>query len=163
MMTKCTTKGAYRIRTFFLHGCCGWRHFVLFYPLKFQTKQSFSPEYSANLYQTPWKIQGQKPRPLETPHHFFLDHPRKIHIFFNQHMLEILQAISSIPLKIPYSILITGTICFFSGIDQLKNWQLYLTSFQKKSLQNLKYNVKRACMYFSFNFGWYSIQLDIFC
>ena len=31
--------------------------------------------------------------------------------------------------------------------------------FDKKYLQNLKYNVKKVYMYFSFNFGWYSILL----
>ena len=35
---------------------------------------------------------------------------------------------------------------------------IYL-NFDKKYLQNLKYNVKKAYMYFSFNFGWYSILL----
>ena len=35
---------------------------------------------------------------------------------------------------------------------------IYL-NFDKKYLQNLKHNVKKAYMYFSFNFGWYSILL----
>ena len=35
---------------------------------------------------------------------------------------------------------------------------LYLEEYQY--LQNLKYNIKKG-VYFSFNFGWYSIQLDI--
>ena len=35
---------------------------------------------------------------------------------------------------------------------------IYL-NFDKKYLQNLKYNVKKAYMNFSFNFGWYSILL----
>ena len=34
-------------------------------------------------------------------------------------------------------------------------------NFYKKHLQNLKYTVKRV--YFSFNFGWYPIHLDIVC
>ena len=36
-----------------------------------------------------------------------------------------------------------------------------LTNFCKKYLQNLKYNAKRVYMYFSFDFGWYSIHVDI--
>ena len=30
----------------------------------------------------------------------------------------------------------------------------YLVNFYKKYLQNLKYNVKKVAMYFSFDFGW---------
>ena len=37
----------------------------------------------------------------------------------------------------------------------------YLVNFYKKYLQNLKYNVKKVAMYFSFDFGWYSIHLNI--
>ena len=40
--------------------------------LKFQTKQSSSPGNSTKLCQISWKFQGQKPRPLEIPHYFFL-------------------------------------------------------------------------------------------
>ena len=41
------------------------------YPWKFQRKQAFTPRNSAKLYDIPWKIQGQKSRPMEIPHDFF--------------------------------------------------------------------------------------------
>ena len=37
---------------------------------------------------------------------------------------------------------------------------IYLTIFYKTYLQNVKYNMKGACSYFSFDFGWYSIHFD---
>ena len=39
------------------------------------------------------------------------------------------------------------------------NWCLVSYKFYKKYLENLKYNVKKD-VYFSHNFGCYSIQLD---
>ena len=44
----------------------------LLYPWKFQTKQSSAHGYSTKLCQIPWKFQGQKQKPLEIPHYFFL-------------------------------------------------------------------------------------------
>ena len=38
------------------------------------------------------------------------------------------------------------------------NWCLVSYKFYKKYLHDLKYNVKKG-VYFSYNFGWYSIQL----
>ena len=35
------------------------------YHKKFQRKQAFIPGNSAKLCDTPWKFQGQKPRPME--------------------------------------------------------------------------------------------------
>ena len=40
-------------------------------------------------------------------------------------------------------------------------WWLHLTNFYKKYPQNLKYNVKKVAMHFSFDLGWYSIHFDI--
>ena len=34
------------------------------YHKKFQRKQAFTPRNSAKLCDTPWKFQGQKPRPM---------------------------------------------------------------------------------------------------
>ena len=44
--------------------------YFLLYPWKFQTKQSSTPGYSTKLCEIPWKLQGQKERPLEIPHYF---------------------------------------------------------------------------------------------
>ena len=44
----------------------------LLYPWKFQTIQSSTPGYSTKLSYISWKFQGQKQRPLEIPHLFFL-------------------------------------------------------------------------------------------
>ena len=38
------------------------------YPRKFQRKKVFTPGNSANLCDTPWRFQSQKPRPMEIPH-----------------------------------------------------------------------------------------------
>ena len=40
---------------------------------------------------------------------------------------------------------------------------LYLTSFYKMYVQNLKYNIKARGMYVSSDFGWYSTHFDIVC
>ena len=50
------------------------QNFSIFFtlPWKFQTKQSSTPGNSTRLCQIPWKFQGQKRRPLEIPHYFFL-------------------------------------------------------------------------------------------
>ena len=42
------------------------------YPWKFQAKWSFFPGNSTKLCYTHWNFQGQKPRPMEIPHDFFL-------------------------------------------------------------------------------------------
>ena len=49
-------------------GCFG---FVIF-PWKFQRKGSFTRGNSAKLCDTPWKFQGQKPRPMKIPHLFLI-------------------------------------------------------------------------------------------
>ena len=38
------------------------------YPKKFRRKKAFNPGNSANLCDTLWKFQSQKPRPMEIPH-----------------------------------------------------------------------------------------------
>ena len=38
------------------------------YPKKFRRKKAFNPGNSANLCDTLWKFQGQKPRPMKIPH-----------------------------------------------------------------------------------------------
>ena len=52
------------------------------YPWKFQTKWRFTPGNSTKSCYTHWNFQGQKPRPMEIPHYFFLDHAWKFHFFF---------------------------------------------------------------------------------
>ena len=52
------------------------------YPWKFQTKWSFTPGNSTKSCYTHWIFQGQKPRPMEIPPYFFLDHAWKFHFFF---------------------------------------------------------------------------------
>ena len=64
----------------------------LLYLCKFQTKQSSTPRYSTKLCQIPQKFQGQKQRPMEIPHYFFLltlgnftwflINPQKFHVLF---------------------------------------------------------------------------------
>ena len=51
-------------------------------PWKFQTKWSFTSGNSTKLCYSHWNVQGQKPRPMEVPHYFFLDHAWKSHFFF---------------------------------------------------------------------------------
>ena len=48
---------------------------IFFYPWKFQTKQSSTPGKSTKLCYMSLKFQGQKPKPLELPHYFFLVTP----------------------------------------------------------------------------------------
>ena len=55
-----------------LHQKWYFSFFYLLYPWKFQTKQGSTPGYSTKLCQNPQKLQGQKQRPLEIPHYFFL-------------------------------------------------------------------------------------------
>ena len=43
--------------------------------------------------------------------------------------------------------------------QKIKDLVTYLTNFYKKYLQNISKCKKR--LYFSFDFGWYSIHLDI--
>ena len=67
---------------------------LLLYPKKFRRKEAFTPGNSANLSDTPWKFQGQKPRPMEIPHQFslntpgistsFLIDPWNFHVFFSR-------------------------------------------------------------------------------
>ena len=45
------------------------------YPKKSRRKKAFAPGNSANLCNTPWKFQSQKPRLMEIPHYFFLNTP----------------------------------------------------------------------------------------
>ena len=45
------------------------------YPWKFQTKWRFTPGNSTKSCYTHWNFQGQKPRPMEIPHYFFLIMP----------------------------------------------------------------------------------------
>ena len=45
------------------------------YRWKFQRKQACTTGNSAKLCDTPLKFQGQKLRPMEIPHDFFLNYP----------------------------------------------------------------------------------------
>ena len=63
-------------------------------PYKFWRKQAFVPGNSAKLFDTPWKFQGQKPRPMGIPHIFlntpgistyFLIDPWNFHMLFLQY------------------------------------------------------------------------------
>ena len=71
-----------------------------FYPYKFQRKQAFTPGNSPKFCNTPWKFQSQKPRPMEIPLEFFLEHPWKFCYFFHW-PLEFPHFLSSVPLGIP--------------------------------------------------------------
>ena len=61
------------LRTYFFEKTPGISR--LFYPWKFQTKQSSIPGNSAKLCYTHWKIQGQNRRRLGIPHYFFFSTP----------------------------------------------------------------------------------------
>ena len=68
---------------------------------------------------TPWKFHAQKPRLMEIPHEYLLEHPWKFHFFFNW-PLEFPHFLSSIPLEIPClqppTHPLPPSVCFFSGI-----------------------------------------------
>ena len=49
---------------------------LLLYPWKFMTKGSFTPGNTTRLCYNHRNFQGQKPRPMEIPHDFFLITPR---------------------------------------------------------------------------------------
>ena len=68
---------------------CSLRIFSLsFYP---QKSRAFTPASSAKFCDTPWKFQGQKPRPMKIPLNFFLNTPGNSTSFlidpWNFHML----------------------------------------------------------------------------
>ena len=70
-------------------------------PVEIPEKTSIHPwKFSKTLSDTPWKFQIQKPRPMEIPHQFLLEHPWKFCFFFNW-PLEFPHFLSSIPLEIP--------------------------------------------------------------
>ena len=64
------------------------------------TLEIFTPGNSTKLCHTHWSFQGQKPRPMDIPHYFFLDHARKFHFCFYW-LLEFPDSIFSIPMEIP--------------------------------------------------------------
>ena len=81
-----------------------WKRFLEFldlslYPWKFQTKWNFIPENSNKSCHTHWNFQSQKPRPMEFPHYFFLDHAWEFHFFFYR-LLDFPDSIFSVPLEI---------------------------------------------------------------
>ena len=60
---------------------------------------------------THWNFQGQKPRPMEIPHYFFLDHAWKFHFFFYW-PLEVPILFFQSPWKCPQTPP-PPTVCFF--------------------------------------------------
>ena len=88
------------------------------YPWKFQTKWSFTPGNSNKSCHTHWNFQGQKPRPMEFAHYFFLDHAWMFHFFFYW-LLEFPDSIFSVPSEIPYPKppCPPSLFVFFSGIS----------------------------------------------
>ena len=96
----CFRKKAGQLRSYFFKKNLGFFHFFTLSLEIPEKKQNSTPANSARLCYIPWKFHGQKsssPPPPPPPANC------KFHITFSCSPLEILLAISLIPLEIPYS------------------------------------------------------------
>ena len=74
-----------------------WILYICYFPLR---KQAFTLGNSTNFYYSPWKLQDQKSKTNGKSTLLFLDHPWKIHFFFNWFWDFCL--LFSIPFEFPY-------------------------------------------------------------
>ena len=107
----CFRKKTGQLRSYFFKKNLGFFHFFTLSLEIPEKKQNSTPENSARLCYIPWKFHGQKsssppPPPPPPPPPTPPPPPPancKFHITFSCSPLEILLAISLIPLEIPYS------------------------------------------------------------
>ena len=91
-----------------------WKLYICDFPLiNSREIKAFIPANLAKLGDTPCKFQGQKARPLETPHELFLENSSKTQFFFNW-LLEFPHFLSTIHLKTPEILeILNSSVCFF--------------------------------------------------
>ena len=98
----------------------------------FTPKNSGENKFAANLCDTPWKFQGQKPKPMKIPHEFVVNTPGNSTSFlidtWNFHMLflQYPQKFNS-PLPLPFFLICflqePNGKCFSQFIDKFLKFQ----------------------------------------